>query len=227
VSSTEQVSVGALEALRAAEIPPERCGAERTARLSEAERTLYVWILHRFSEGDTPDAATVHEAAGSLGLEPDQALATLAAEDLVHTDPSGRIVVAYPFSGRPTAHRVQIAGGRFVWAMCAIDALGIAPMLDLPIEVRSSDPITGDEIQVQIAANAAAHWQPAEAVVLAGSACAGPSFSGCCAVLNFFSSAASAEQYLREHPDVRGHAISLPEALEAGRLVFGSILEDA
>ncbi|MBA2297745.1 MAG: hypothetical protein H0W14_06860 [Actinobacteria bacterium] len=32
----------------------------------------------------------------------------------------------------------------------------------------------------------------------------GSSFSNCCAVLNFFGSAASAEQYLREHPDVRG-----------------------
>jgi len=217
----------AAEALRAAGIPPERCGTERTARLSDAEETLYVWILRRFSEGGTPNTAAVHEAAGGLGLEPVQALAKLAAEDLVHTDLSGRIAVAYPFSGRPTAHRVQIAGGRYVWAMCAIDALGIAPMLDLPIEIRSSDPITAEEIQVEIAVNALAHWQPDEAVVLAGSACAGPSLSGCCAVLNFFSSAASAEQYLREHPDVRGQTISLPEALKAGQLVFGSILEDA
>ena len=46
----------------------------------------------------------------------------------------------YPFSGHPTPHRVRF-DGREVYAMCAIDALGVAPMLHRPIEVVSSDPI--------------------------------------------------------------------------------------
>ena len=62
-TSTELMAAGAL---RAAEISPERRGSERTARLSEAERTLYVWILREFSEGGTPDAAALHDAADGL-----------------------------------------------------------------------------------------------------------------------------------------------------------------
>jgi len=96
-------------------------------------------------------------------------------------------VVAYPFSARDRGHRVLIERLHEVEAMCAIDALGIAPMLELPIEIRSRDPISGGEIHVQLHPQGAARWQPEGAVVLAGStSCDGPTFGGCCDVLNFF-----------------------------------------
>ena len=70
------------------------------------------------------------------------ALRRLAREDLVHHDPAtGAILVAYPFSGRSTAHQVRF-DGREVYAMCAIDALGIAPMLDEAVEIASFDPLS-------------------------------------------------------------------------------------
>ena len=43
-------------------------------------------------------------------------------------------LVAYPFSGRPTPHRVRFADGHEVHAMCALDALGVAPMFGEQIE---------------------------------------------------------------------------------------------
>jgi integrase len=36
-------------------------------------------------------------------------------------------------------------------AMCAIDALGIAPMLDEAIEIASRDPLTGEDVHVRLA----------------------------------------------------------------------------
>jgi Alkylmercury lyase len=51
---------------------------------------------------------------------------------VVHRGADGEITVAYPFSGRPTAHRVRFPGGHEVDAMCAIDAVGIAPMFGEP-----------------------------------------------------------------------------------------------
>ncbi|MGH2934325.1 MAG: organomercurial lyase [Gaiellaceae bacterium] len=111
--------------------------------------------------------------------------------------------------------------------MCAIDALGIAPMLDLPIEIVSHDAISGAEIRVQLDPDGTATWQPDDAVVLAGSArCDGPSFCGCCDVLNFFETPANAERYLLEHAEIRGTVITIPEATEAGRTVFGDALRD-
>jgi hypothetical protein len=109
----------------AAGIPAERWGEARLARLSDAEREFYRWILRGFADGRRPDAAAAREAAWRLGLDPDDAFDTLAREDLVHRDVGTReIAVAYPFSGRPTAHRVRIGGRNAVDAMCAIDALG-------------------------------------------------------------------------------------------------------
>jgi hypothetical protein len=49
-------------------------------------------------------------------------------EDLVHRGSDGEITVAYPFSGRPTGHRVRFSDGHEVDAMCAINALGVAPI---------------------------------------------------------------------------------------------------
>jgi hypothetical protein len=215
-------------ALEAAAIPRERCGIARTKRLGAAERTLYRWILSRFAQATTPDGEAVGERALELRLDPAGALARLAHEDLVHTDEQGAVVVAYPFSARPRGHRVLIDNTHAVEAMCAIDALGVAPMLELPIEITSRDPRSGSEIWVRLDPGEGAWWEPETAVVLAGSACCeGPSFRGCCDVLNFFESRDSAERYLRGHAELAGLAISIPDAIDAGRAVFGDIFKEA
>jgi Alkylmercury lyase len=174
-----------------------------------------------------PAGDATHNTAAGLGLDAADAFRVLAREDLVHFDASGRPVMAYPFSATPRGHRVLIDGKHWVEAMCAIDALGIAPMLALPIEIYSRDRVSGGEIRVRLNPSEDAWWEPEQAVVLAGSACGeGPSFRGCCDVLNFFQSRENAERYLAENPSVSGHPTSLPEAIEAGRIVFGELLRE-
>ena len=216
----------AAAALALAEIPASKLGPARRARLTGPERELYFWILRHFrTHGRRPSDAQAREVAERLGIDAEHGLETLAREDLVHRGPDGEITVAYPFSGRPTAHRVRFPGGQDVDAMCAIDALGIAPMFGEPIEVDSRDPVSGAEIRARVAADGAAEWWPESAVVVAGvldresdSCC------GCCPVLNFFVSPASAERWLSEHPHVRGNVISMHDAAAAGRAVFGEVL---
>lgn len=214
-------------ALEVAAIPPSRCGTERTARLSSAERTLYRGIIERFALATPPTAAQLAEQTQRLLLDTNTALATLAREDLVHTDDDGAVTVAYPFSARPRGHEVTIEG-RIVQAMCAIDALGIAAMLDRPIEIRSLDPISGSEIRVHATPDGVTSSQPETAVVLAGSSSGdGPSYCGCCDVLNFFESGENAQRYLDENTSVSGMPISIAEAAAAGCAIFGSILAEA
>jgi hypothetical protein len=63
---------------------------------------------------------------------------------------------------------------------------------------------------------------------LAGSSCAlGPSYGGCCDVLNFFETVETAERYLREHDPVVGMPVSISEAIETGRAIFGDVLEES
>jgi hypothetical protein len=218
--------VAALDALRAAEIRPERRGAARMGRLSAGQRQFYRWILLEFAAATPPTGEATRAAAEALGLEAGDALRILASEDLVHAGADGRPLVAYPFSAKPRGHRVLIDGDLWVEAMCAIDALGIAPMLGLPIEIYSHDRLSGRQIWVRLDPDEGAGWEPQEAVVVSGSAaCEGPSFRGCCDVLNFFENRENAERYLAKNPSVSGHPIALPEAIEAGRIVFGDLLQ--
>ena len=118
-----------------------------------------------------------------------------------------------------------IDGSYSVEAMCAIDALGIAPMLGLPIEITSRDPHTDREVWVRLDPGEGAWWEPETAVVLDG--CVGtdgPSYRSCCGALNFFESGESALSYLVTNPDISGRAIPLPEAIELGRAIFGDLL---
>jgi hypothetical protein len=68
----------ALDALRAADIPPERTGAARTRRLSAVQRGLYFWILREFAAARPPSGEATGAAATGLGIDPADALAVLA-----------------------------------------------------------------------------------------------------------------------------------------------------
>lgn len=220
----EQLPPRVASALRAAEIPRSKLGPARRARLSGPERELYEWILHRFATSGRPGSADAHAAAERLGLDAAQAFETFAREDLVHLDREGAIAVAYPFSGRPTTHRVRFSSGHEAHAMCAFDALGIAPMFEQRIEIASRDPLTDTEVQVKLAPDGDGNWQPQEAVVVSGKTGRGESCNVCCPVLNFFASARNAEQWLDAHPEVLGTVISMPIAVAAGRAIFGDSL---
>jgi Alkylmercury lyase len=211
--------------LAAAGIPPRKLGRARSARLSEAQRELYFWILRRFATAGRPGIGDVLAAADRLGLDAKDALQKLSREDLVHHDADGAITVAYPFSGLRTQHRVRFPSGHEVDAMCAIDALGIASMLEEPIEIESRDPVSGDEVRARVASDGAAEWWPESAVVVAGAILSqDEACCGCCPVLNFFAATANAERWLAEHSEVRGIPVSVEDAAAAGRAIFGGVL---
>src|ERR1700730_761893 len=216
------------EATLGAAIPPSRRGRARVKRLRPGERSLYEWILRAFAAGAPPAADTLADAASSFDVDVEVALARLAREDLVHHDPAtGAILVAYPFSGRPRGHRVLIDGKHWVEAMCAIDALGIAPMLNLPVEIKSRDPLTCAEVWAHLDPGDGTWWEPHSAVVLDGSIRrGGPGFMSCCDVINFFESGESALRYLVANPHLSAHPVTLPEAIELGRAIFGDLLEE-
>jgi hypothetical protein len=215
-------------ALATAGIPPTRFGPARLTQLNDGERALYRWILACFAHATQPQVDALCDRASALDLQIEATLDLFAKLDLVHHDRStGEILVAYPFSARPRGHSVLIDSTHRVEAMCAIDALGIASMLQLPIEVTSRDPLSGVEVWVRPDPGEGSWWEPSSAVVLAGSACCeGPSFRGCCDVLNFFATADSANRYLATHPELSGFPISIPDAIEAGRTVFADLMKE-
>ena len=213
-------------ALDAAAIPTSKVGPGRHSRLTDSERGLYFWILRHFATSEPPSCDELRDAAQRFAPPAAQALAALAREDLVHTDRDGEITVAYPFSGRTTDHVVRFGNGHRVYAMCALDALGIAPMFDQSIEIVSRDAVTGEGIEVELTPAGTASWQPEGAVVVCGASGSGESCSTCCPVLSFFASAENGVRWLEGRPDVRGYVMTMPEAINAGRAVFGDVLTD-
>ena len=63
-------------------------------------------------------------------------LATLDAEDVLLLEQDA-VVIAYPFSGVPNDFAVDLGDGRDRYACCAIDALGLAPMIGRRVHIRS------------------------------------------------------------------------------------------
>lgn len=166
------------------------------------------------------------DAVSGKGRNGREVLAELAEADFLSVDENG-VRAAYPFSLRPTRHQVAIGGGPTVWAMCAIDALGIAPMLGRATTITSTDPITGQTITVSATPAAPApEWQPTSSVVFVGRRDAkGPAAAICCEAINFFASAHSATRWAALHPEVTGTVMDPAPATELGRAIFGALLE--
>lgn len=199
--------------------------SQRVDGLSAEHRDVHRQILRAFADGIEPTPERVAGWAAAAEVEPDDAMAALAARDLVHRDPqTGAIVVAYPFSGVPTGHRLRLASGIEVFAMCAIDALGIAFMLDQHTTVHSSDPQTGEPIAVTVHPAGESEWTPASAGVLVARARAGESASCICPHTNFAASPQSGRSLLDQTPGLAGHVLSMDDAIATGRDTFAELL---
>ena len=108
------------------------------ARRDTRQTDVLQWILWNFVARGGPVAVNAITAA--FPDRPPEAVhetvIALDEEDLIQVTDE-HVVVAYPFSAIPTPFGVRLAAGPERYACCAIDALGIAPMLGQPVHVRS------------------------------------------------------------------------------------------
>ena len=202
--------------------------AGRQHRLPGPLRDLHRAVLRRFLEtGAPPSERWLMQAAAGTGLDA-SALDELAAADAVHLA-HGVVAVAYPFSGTPTPHRVELDGLPAVYAMCAIDALGLPAMARRDGIITSADPHDGTPITVT-ARGGTGSWNPATAVVVAGriTDCGTErsSFETMCPNTVFHASAQNARAYLASHGGLDAEILDHDTALECGRLNFGTLLFD-
>jgi hypothetical protein len=223
----------------------------RSATLPHAEYRFYRALLLVFPKrGSPPDRPALRHLARRFGVNLEATLTTLAAHDLVQRDPTtGAITAAYPFSGVPKPHRVTLlsdpggSSGIQVYAMCALDALGIPLMLRRSALVTSLDPLTSEEVHVRVwredAATSAtesglpgwrAEWQPATALVYARpedhTADSCDIASACrCPVTNFFTVLAHASQWAERHGAPGDVTLTPVEALPRADRRFGGILD--
>jgi alkylmercury lyase len=90
---------------------------------------------------------------------------------------------------------VELASGPAVFAMCAVDALGIPQMLRRDGRISSVDPASG------------------------------PVADCCCPFINFHINPEAAEVYRRAHPDMTGQLFGQTEAAQVAKQAFGGLLD--
>jgi hypothetical protein len=197
------------------------------AGLTPDARQLHRALLTAFAErGQVPSRSDLQSMAASACIDLRATLGELVDSDVVAVDNAGELRAAYPFSPIPTAHQVAISSGPTVYAMCAIDALGISAMLGRPATISSREPDTVEVITVEVDDDQAT-WHPPGAVVFAGfssDSCDAQSVDRTCSSINFFGTADAATRWATGNPSITGSTLSQDQALAAGITEFGAMM---
>jgi len=146
---------------------------------------------------------------------------------IVRDNRTGEIIVAYPYSYAETRHRVTIAGRTNIWAMCAIDALGIHFMVRKDTTIESTCPQLGIPITIHLHRGDVSFVEPSTTVVWRTDKRADECHDAttCCPGTNFFSSCEALEQWKSRTREVGGELFTLQRATARGQSLFGHLLQ--
>ncbi len=199
---------------------------ERRDRLTPPLRSLHAAILRAYAQRGTPPSRM--EMAQHVGVEGvEAALRMLAGDDLIVLTPDKTAIAgSYPFTSESRAHRVVI-DGREVHAMCALDALSIAPMFERAARVQSRCHVHGTPVEIDMQGAEVLAATPAQPYVgirwQSTSGCAAQSL---CMEMVFLADRATAESWQLD--DARNIDIfTLPEAVAFGAAFFRPLLVNA
>jgi hypothetical protein len=125
--------------------------ARWAARRNTPEAEVLRAVLREFVERAGPVSVGDILAAlpGQAPIAVRDRLARLDADDLIQLD-DDRVEVAYPFSARPSSFVARLARGHDRFCCCAIDALGIAPMVRQPVLVRAGCHQSGSVLELSV-----------------------------------------------------------------------------
>ncbi len=141
-----------LEIKTADELADPELEARWAVRRAAREGEILQQILRTFV--DQGGAIPVDEVAAAFPDRPPETvwgtLVALDDEDLIQIR-EGRVEIAYPFSATPTPFVVRLAGGQERYACCAIDALGMAPMVGQRVQIRSQCHDCGTPLELSVA----------------------------------------------------------------------------
>jgi len=108
---------------------------------------LHQAILCAFATtGCPPNSEELDRAAATCAVPVQEMLTSLYAADIVRLGPDGQIQVAYPQPADPAPGLPS--SGIEVFAMCAIVALGVPPVVGSEAVITTSDPSSGTPITV-------------------------------------------------------------------------------
>lgn len=174
------------------------------------ELKLSTSLLRLLAEGRPVPAVQVAEQTG-LSLGQVQAIFDHFATQGGEFD-EDRNLIGAALTLNPTSHRF-IVDGHQLYAWCSLDTLFLPGLIGRPAKVSSTDPSTGETIQLTITPEGVADYTPSSTVLsitIPGLSCrtdgscgpeTGPE-SEACSQMHFFSSRESAETWLQDRPGI-------------------------
>jgi len=112
--------------------------------------------------GQPPTQVAMEQLLGKDNV--DYSIQRLANIDLVVLDADGKILVgAYPLTIEQTPHRM-IVNGHIIYAMCALDAVSVAPMFNLEVQIESSCYVTQNAISINMRDNEIINVRPSSGI---------------------------------------------------------------
>jgi mercuric reductase len=198
----------------------------RQSRLEQQLRDLHIAILRNFASAGCP--LSRNEVAQQLGDgDVDAALARLAADDLIVLTPdNSRIEGAYPFTAEERVHKLLV-NGHTVHAMCALDALAIAPMFETATRIDSRCHVTDTPVEIHMQGEALLSARPGEVHVgihwQGTSGCAAQSL---CMEMVFLADAETAQRWQQQDSE-NISVYELPDAVTFAAAYFRPLLADA
>lgn len=194
-----------------------------------ADRVRVALLQLYTAEGRAPIISALSEHVELSESAIRSVLEELRRRDLVVFD-DDKIVGVYPFTDLDTGHQVAV-DGRTLNAMCAVDALGIGAMTERDIAVASPCRHCGAPVRITTRdrGQALADIAPVTAVVwLSVRYEGGCAANSLCTATSFFCSDEHLAAWRQERQSGEpGFPLSIAEALEAGRAIFGPSLVGA
>ena len=192
----------------------------RAARVTPDATTVFRALIDAvLDSGIVPDLAALSQVTAMPPERIGEALDELASADWIARDDDGRISAVYPFAISTTGVDVTVGDQRRP-VMCAIDALGVAPLLDRRVAIRAACVQCDTTIQIGMQPGGIASRRPRSVVVIRRRA-SGPAHAMRCAATRFACSPAHADAWLARHGGSDDVIQSLEVAAIEAREIFG------
>ncbi len=196
---------------------------ENQIKCSEPIRKLHQQILQSFVQiGRSLNRAEISGLTANL----DEAIKILKENKLVVFTDNDEPLGAYPFTMEKREHKVLINGHR-VYAMCALDALSIAPMFNAATVISSICRVTRNPVHIKMSGDRITNLDSSEPVQVGIDWGAEDSKICCadslCMQMIYLRDKKIAHQWLEERNEQR-EIFTLLEAVEFGERFFAPLV---
>lgn len=188
--------------------------------LRQKQELVFNYIIERYSKFDTTH--TLNEIEKELNISPqdlEKVITKLERIGVIYREKDADENVIPRISKIGYDHKTILNDGRIlkpIEAACVIDALGLPFTYNQDAMIFSIDPISKQEIKIEIKDEQIVSQQPEDLLVYLGSQCS---------TTLFFSSNETLKEWEKQNPSQKGTIVNMNQALVLARKLFENRLE--